>query len=164
MRLEAGHFLALTAEILEQGHGLRCRTFGSSMFPLIRSQSRIQIKPVKSDQLRRGDVILYRAGEALVAHRFLRREAGTGNPVLITRGDAFPWRAIERLRPDQVLGQVVAIEWRGGPKLRIDRNPGRRLGILLAKISPLLFPGYLLLSKIKLNLLNLFHKLPISGS
>jgi len=157
MGLEPGRFLIMSAEILRQGQDLHCRTLGSSMFPLIPYRSLIHVEPVTPDQLRPGDVILYRSGEVLVAHRLLRKETETGTPVLITRGDAFPWRATERLAPEQVLGKVVTIEWRGGPKLRIDRNPGRRLGILLAKFSPWLFPGYLALSRIKQGLSRLFH-------
>ena len=91
--------------------------------------------------MRPGDVILYQSGKSLVAHRLIKKEQGRGQTLLITRGDAFPWRATEHIAPEQVLGRVVCIEWRRGLKVRIDQDPGRRLGIMIAGISPFLFPG-----------------------
>lgn len=156
MQLSEGRFLVLSSEILKQGHGLHCRTLGSSMFPLIRSRSLIRVEPVEPAWLNRGDVILYQAGEVLVAHRLLRKEGRRDRLTLITRGDSFPWSAIERLAPEQVLGRVVAVEWPQGLKLRIDRGAGRRLGLLLARVSPFLWPAYLALSKIKQGVLSRF--------
>jgi hypothetical protein len=127
------------------------------MFPLIRNRSLIQVEPVAADRWRAGDVLLYRSGKFLVAHRLLRQEQRQGKPVLLTRGDAFPWWATERLRPQQVLGRVVAVAWPGGLKLRIDRGAGRLLGLLLAKLAPLLYPGYLFLSRIRQGLAGFFR-------
>jgi signal peptidase I len=136
--LSEGSFQVLSSEMLGQGHGVCCRTLGSSMFPLIRTGSLLQVQPLEMGQPRPGDVILFQSGEALVAHRLIRKEPRQGNPVLITRGDAFPWHAIERVAPDQVLGRVVSVEWRPGWTLRLDSGPGRLLGRLLAPISPFL--------------------------
>ena len=154
MRLAEGSFLALSRGILAQGYELQCRTLGSSMFPLIHSRSLIRVQPVEPGHMRPGDVILYQSGEGLVAHRLIKKEPGPGKTVLVTRGDAFPWRATAQIDPEQVLGRVVSIEWRRGLKVRIDQGPGRRLGILLARISPFLLPIYLFLSKINQALSN----------
>jgi signal peptidase I len=149
MRLAEGSFLALSRGILAQGYELQCRTLGSSMFPLIQSRSLIRVQPVEPGHLRPGDVILYQSGAGLVAHRLIKKEPGPARMVLVTRGDAFPWGATARIDPEQVLGRVVSIEWRRGLKVRIDQGPGRRLGILVARIAPFLLPIYLVLSKIK---------------
>jgi signal peptidase I len=149
MRLPEGGFLALSSEILGRGHGLCCRTIGSSMFPLIRSRSLIQVEPMKPDRLCPGDVVLYQSGEGLVAHRLISKEQQQGRTWLITRGDSYPWSAKERLAPEQVLGRVTAVEWPVGLKLRIDCGPGRRLTTLLALISPFLWLGYLAMNKVR---------------
>jgi len=156
MKLTPGSFLVLSSEILSQGHGLRFQALGSSMSPCIPNGSFIHVKPVEISRLRPGDIIFYRTGETLVAHRLLRREGAPPCLTLLTRGDSFPRSAVERLQPGQVLGRVVAVQWPLGWKLRLDCGPGRRLSLLLARLSPFLWPAYLTLRKIAPGLCNRF--------
>jgi hypothetical protein len=128
------------------------------MTPCIPSGSMIRVNPTEISSLRPGDVILYRIADKMVAHRLIGKQQRQGQLVLLTRGDAFRRTAVEHLAPEQVLGRVEMVEWARGLKLRLDRGPGRRLGLLLAKISPFLFPLYLLLSKIKRGLPGLFRQ------
>lgn len=131
-------FLSLCKETLEHGYSLRCRTLGSSMFPLLRNGSLIQVEPVAVEDLRPGDVIVYqRAGETVVAHRLVGKSRKQGRLTLVTRGDSFSRDALEHIQPEQVLGMVVAVDWGRGLKMRIDAGPGRTLGIILGKLAPL---------------------------
>jgi hypothetical protein len=141
VNLPPGGFSTLASELLRQRQGVRCRTAGSSMFPLIRSGSVVQVEPVALESLRRGDVILFRAGDALVAHRLVDQGRGGGAGRLATRGDAFPRRVIEEVDPSQVLGRVVAIQ-RGPWQIRIDAGLGRLCSTMLAALSPVLRLGY----------------------
>jgi hypothetical protein len=124
------------------------------MLPLIRSGSVIQVEPVDVTALRLGDIIFYRSrGNRQSAHRLIRKHPVRGSMLFFTRGDSLPWRAVDRVEPGQVLGRVVAVEWRRGFKVRLDRGPGRRLSLLLAAMSPLLRWSYPSLSKLKRKLI-----------
>lgn len=163
MALAKGGFISLSSEILTRGYGLRFQAQGRSMTPCIPSGSVIQVNPAEISSLHPGDVILYRTAGQMVAHRLIGKQQRHGKLVLITRGDILPRTTVEHLTPEQVLGRVEVVEWSYGLKLRIDRGLGRRLGLLLARISPFLYPGYLALAKIKRVLPRLFRQQELSG-
>ncbi len=141
-------FLSLCRETLGRGYSLRCNTTGSSMFPLFKTGSVIQVEPVVAEDLRPGDVMVYQRGkEAVVAHRLVQKSWKLGRLTLVARGDSFPRQALEDITPEQVLGRVVAVDWGRGIEIRLDTAWGRALGILLAGISPLAHRVYPVLSK-----------------
>lgn len=95
----------------EKGEGW-VRVVSSSMTPLIKEGERVLVLPVEVPQARRGDVLLFRQGDELVIHRMLaKRDLGQETSIL-QQGDQggealwIPWRS--------VIGQVVAVEKRGG--------------------------------------------------
>ena len=142
-------FLSLCRETLGRGYSLRCSTIGSSMFPLLKTGSVIQVEPVAAADLRPGDVMVYqRAGEAVVAHRLVRKSWKHGRLTLLARGDSFPRNALEDVAPEKVLGRVVAVYWGKGIKLRLDTAGGRVLGIFLASLSPLVQRVYPILNNL----------------
>ena len=151
MELESAQFLALSREILGRGCSLRFQATGSSMFPAIPSGSVIRVEPAEPASLRPGDVIFYRHGIAgLAVHRLVGRRAVQGKVRLLTRGDSLPRGAVEEVAPEQVLGRVAAVAWRG-LALRLDAGPGRALGLLLARMAPLallLYPAWRRLKEI----------------
>jgi signal peptidase I len=137
VKLADGSFSALIKAILRQGYSLRCRTLGTSMLPLIRSGTIIQVEPVKVQDLQVGDVVVYHdSADALVAHRLIGKSLFQGKIVLTMKGDAFSRSAAERVAAEQVLGRVTAVEWGRGLRIRFNSAPGKLLGILLAGISP----------------------------
>ena len=140
-------FLSLCRETLGRGYSLRCNTMGSSMFPLLKTGSVIQVEPLAVDDLRPGDVMVYhRAGAAVVAHRLVQKFWENGRLTLVARGDSLPRSTREYINPEQVLGRVVAVDWGKGIKFRLDTVWGRALGIFLAGISPLVHRVYPVLS------------------
>jgi len=137
VRLAEFSFPALIKDLLQQGHSLRCRTLGTSMFPLIRSGNIIQVEPVKVQDLRVGDVVVYHdCADSLVAHRLIEKSLVRGRVVLTTKGDTFPRSGAEKVQPEQILGRVVAVEWGKRLKIRLGSAPGKFIGILLARFSP----------------------------
>lgn len=144
-------FAALFQEILQQGYSLRCHTLGSSMFPLLRSGSAIQVENVRVEDLRQGDVVVYHrpVQDKVVAHRLVRMEWEQGNLTLITRGDSFPQNALEYVNPKQILGRVISLEWGKCRRLRLDTGLGRLLGLVLERISFPLLRAFLLMKKLK---------------
>ena len=138
MKLEEGTFAALGNGLLQAGRRLRCPAYGASMFPLIRAGQWLEVAPLKDTLPRVGDIIVYRTPSGpLVAHRVWRCQPAAGGRYF-TRGDAFPWWAMEAVEPHRVLGRVVALEWRPGRRLNLECAPARFVGLLLAALAPIL--------------------------
>jgi hypothetical protein len=81
------------------------------MEPVIRDGDTLTVAPVSLREVRRGDVLLYRAGGRLMAHRVKGHPVGT-DALLRVRGDAPGWEE-EQVSPRDVLGRVVAVERQG---------------------------------------------------
>jgi hypothetical protein len=121
--------------LLREGQAVRFRAAGLSMEPSIHDGDAITVVPVPLEKVRRGDVLLYRRDERLLAHRVLGRVRGV-DALLRVRGDAPGWEE-ERVPESDVLGRVEAVEregrpvaWRGPFARRVAalaRRLGRRL-------------------------------------
>ncbi len=75
-RLDAETVVTLVRAILGAGHRLHFRARGLSMRPLLRDGAVLEVEPRAFASLRRGEVVLYVAGEhRLVAHRLIGRGA-----------------------------------------------------------------------------------------
>jgi hypothetical protein len=99
--------------LLREGLAVRFRAAGLSMEPSIRDGDAITVVPVPLDEVRRGDVLLYRTGERLLALRVIGR-AGGAERLFRVRGDAPGWEE-ERVPGSDVLGRVEAVEREGRP-------------------------------------------------
>ncbi|MGB8991648.1 MAG: S24 family peptidase [Desulfobaccales bacterium] len=141
----------LSADLLAHNVGVCLPANGASMFPAIPGGSVIRVEPVKVEDLRRGDVILYRVGDRMIAHRLVGKVQVHGRIRLITRGDAFPGTALEEVEPSQVLGRVAAIRW-GRWQMRIDAGLGRFGGRLAARISAAISWSYPALRRLRARL------------
>ena len=132
--MPAPRFGELCAGLLGEGRVVRFRAEGRSMEPSIREDDILTVAPL-SGEVRRGDVLLYRADRRLTAHRVVGRVRGA-DAILRVRGDAPGWEE-EHVSLDDVLGRVVEVERRGrrvaarGPLVRrvdgLARRVGRRL-------------------------------------
>ncbi|MGB3905130.1 MAG: signal peptidase I [Anaerolineae bacterium] len=136
IRCRGPHFFQLATGILAGGNVLRFRAHGGSMYPFVRDGDVVEVKPVQASAVGLGDVVLCGYGEdRLVVHRVIRVNRENGRVVLAIKGDSarHPDRPIY---PEQVLGQVIAIE-RGGRKLPLDGGLRRLTNRLWAWLSPL---------------------------
>jgi signal peptidase I len=116
-------FSELAAALLREGHAIRFRATGRSMRPAIRHGDLLRVEPVDWRTLRPGDVVLFRLGGRLLAHRVVRAD-GTK---LVTRGDRSP-REDPPVTADQVLGRVAGTEpGRGRPSNGLSEILGARL-------------------------------------
>lgn len=105
--------LDLSTELLGQGKRVRFRAPGRSMYPTIRENEAITVEPVAPQDVKVGDIILFRSGESVVAHRVMRIERGKGDTLrFILREDT--WGTLdEPVEAEQILGKVVSVERAG---------------------------------------------------
>lgn len=98
------------SEMLQGNRTGKLRTWGTCMFPSIRPGDSLRIEPAAPDAIRSEDIVIFRHGLDLLAHRVIgvdRREDGTG---ILTRADNAPHKQPIRVRPQDILGRVTGIE------------------------------------------------------
>jgi signal peptidase I len=96
-------------EILKAGKPLRIGAEGNSMFPAIRSRDTIIIAPRSGEEPNIGEIIIYREGMLLVAHRLIEKRWENGVRILITKGD-YHRNPDDPITILQLLGKVIRIE------------------------------------------------------
>ena len=154
-------FSEIITDLLQNGHVVRFKAPGHSMFPTIMANETVLVEPISPLAVHRGDIILYRCNGNLVAHRVMaiitetaandysallqafsaakRRSHKNNNQcsagacrLFIFRGDGA--RSFdEPVHPDQVLGKVVRIQ-RWGRSLDPYSFKHRVIGQILARV------------------------------
>ena len=120
-RAQSSLFHLLTSDLVAGGYGLRFQAVGRSMLPTIQDGEIVHVKPVATEMLRIGDIVLLRTGEQFKAHRIVRKRGQS----FITRGDAGVDTDGE-IRCDQILGRVTAKESKNSRRLvRLDGTKAR---------------------------------------
>ena len=142
---EVKMFPELISEVLARGHHVRFRAPGRSMYPTIREGETITVQPVSSSAVRTGDIILYRWEKAVIAHRVIRivldpakagapqgpkarsspSQSSTLSPhhLFVLRGDS-SGACAERVKPEQILGKVIAVD-RDGRRIDLYSIPSK---------------------------------------
>jgi signal peptidase I len=121
-------FAEVCADLLRHGVSVRFRAPGWSMHPTIRDGEIITAEPVAPGRLKWGEIILYRAGEALLAHRVVGLRRGKGYHQFLLRGDA-PGAQDEGVTAGQILGRVVYTR-RGTRNLKLSTAKARLLWLV----------------------------------
>jgi signal peptidase I len=88
---------------------------GTSMHPTLQMGWRVYLAPVRGEDLKVGEIAVFRGDRYLTIHRLVWKERGPGGDRLVFRGDYNRLR--ERIDPGAVIARVVAVE-----------VPGRRQG------------------------------------
>jgi signal peptidase I len=117
-------FQDLSTALLTDGYQVRFRAPGHSMSPTIRDGEMVLVAPVKGDEVRRGDILLYRCSERrrVIAHRVVCVEQGSRQTrSFILRGDSSV-TCDAPVEASQILGRVTAVERDG----RTIQLAGRR--------------------------------------
>jgi hypothetical protein len=122
-------FSDMIQETLNRDHSIRFRAPGDSMYPTIHDGDVVTVKPVETESIVIGDIVLYHHKSGVTAHRvkyiFKRREKDSRSALqgaqdrsssetleFVLRGDA----AINDDAPvssQQILGKLVSIERNG---------------------------------------------------
>jgi Peptidase S24-like len=117
-------FADAAADLLASGCRLRFRATGRSMHPAIAEGEMITVERISVDDVRSGDIVLYRTQKCVIAHRVERIGRDSDRVTfLLLRGDASE-HCDDPVLPAQVLGRVVSVDREGR---QIDLNSRRAL-------------------------------------
>ena len=111
-RLDAATRLAVARLAVDGGHAARLAIRGGSMLPTLREPMAIDVRAPRR-RPRTGDVLVFRDGDAYVAHRVV----GRAGAAYLTSGDAQP-EVVERVAPATMLGLVEAVWSDASPEAR----------------------------------------------
>ncbi len=81
---------------------------GNSMYPTLQMGWRVHLEPCRGEDLRIGEIAVFRGEHYLTIHRLVWRESDAGVARLVFRGDYN--RARERVEPSSVIARVIALE------------------------------------------------------
>lgn len=133
--LDAEALASLSREVLRRGGVLRIEAPGASMRPFIEPGDVLHVAPASTSALTVGDVVLYGGPDGHpMAHRLIHPPRRATGWRLVTCADARPGQW-ERVRPEAVLGRVVACE-RAGRRRSLVSGFQRWLGGLWARSYP----------------------------
>ena len=108
-------------EVLEKEGELFFTNVGYSMYPLIKQREDI-LHIVKTDDYKRGDIILYKSEvDHYVLHRILRIKKDT----IICAGD-YNYFKDKPITPDQVLGKLMDIKKKDGKTIDLSKDKKAR--------------------------------------
>ncbi|MBZ5510856.1 MAG: signal peptidase I [Acidobacteriia bacterium] len=116
--------MTVALDVLKQFGRLRLRAWGESMLPSVWPGDVLTLKRCRPEQLKRGEIVLYRRGERLFIHRVTRIREAEGERWVVTQGDATP-HSDPPVAASQVLGCVtnIARGARGVCRTRWGRAP-----------------------------------------
>lgn len=87
---------------------------GNSMYPTLQMGWRVFLEPARGEDLRAGEIAVFRGERYLTIHRLVLKEGAGPDSLLVFRGDYN--RVRERVNPSVVLARVVAVEVPGREK------------------------------------------------
>jgi signal peptidase I len=125
----------LGSDLVDAGVSFRFKARGGSMYPFIREGDALEVTPVSFHELGIGDVVFYRSGSRLLAHRVVGFVSEADQVYIRARGDCF-LQEDPPVGEHDVVGRVERIyrPRRGRERmLRLDRGVRRGLGVLVAR-------------------------------
>lgn len=130
----------ISQAVISKRKSLWIRIVSWSMIPLIKKGDRLLVKKVALNILQPGDIICFRKGDSLVAHRiYSLGEKSKKEPVLMTKPDSKNKSCLP-VFPKEVLGKAVILEHKSR-KFNLSSNLLKTWSIILIasyQLHPLL--------------------------
>lgn len=118
---------------LQERSRICLRVQGSSMLPWVRSGDIAILRKVSPEEIRCGDIVLFRRDGRFFVHRKVERFTWNGRVFLVTKGDSNP-HADGIILPSEILARVERI-YRAGRRIEFHSRERRTLNALIARIS-----------------------------
>lgn len=129
----------LFKERVEQGKIVDLEIEGDSMSPFLSRGDTISVRKVEFQDLRRGDIVVYRADKRLHAHRYIYLAPSNK---LVTKGDNNSHFDSLPIPAEQLIGKVVLIK-KGKRTIDLEVVSWKVINYFLASVSAL--DGYVVL-------------------
>ena len=121
--------------LVGSGASFRVEVRGFSMYPFLKEGDVVEVAPIQIGEVEQGDVVFFRSGDRLLAHRVIEIAEDDLETHLMTRGDVFR-QADPPVNEESLIGLVkIVYRARRGrvDAIRLDRGLTRRLGLLMAR-------------------------------
>jgi len=110
-------------------------TTSFSMWPFLRPGEKILVKRIPAEDLRIGDIILYRATNQVVCHRLVKKIKDKGKYLLYARGDN-SGSSPELISEKVFFGKAIGI-LRNGTMINLAARRQQFINRLIVEIGPL---------------------------
>ncbi|MBI4649203.1 MAG: signal peptidase I [Bacteroidia bacterium] len=138
-------------ELLTDGYLIHVVVSGNSMFPALRKGDFLEIKYVPIENLKTGDIILFRENSKYIVHRLISKHNYQGRLIITTKGDFF-FLFYEYLLADDYKGKVIKYK-REGMAHYTDIN--KHFNYIMAILSPVIFPFFVYIARLFVNMYHL---------
>jgi signal peptidase I len=128
----AGNASRIAEMLIQRGH-LSLRVHGTSMLPWVQAGDIALIRKIPHENVRCGDVILFRRDSQLFVHRIVEKRESLDASELLSKGDAHP-TPDGIVNEEDLLGRVVRL-YRNGRRINLDVPGQLALGLFISQVS-----------------------------
>jgi signal peptidase I len=121
------------ADALKHRGRIALRVQGTSMLPWVRPQDIALIRKTTMENVRCGDIVLFRRDDHLFVHRIVKKKGSLESTQFWAKGDAHP-TADGMLVEQELLGRVVRI-YRQGRRIDLEAPGQLALGLFISQLS-----------------------------
>jgi hypothetical protein len=121
------------AGALKRRGRISLRVHGTSMQPWVRPKDIALIRKISLENVRCGDVVLFRRENHLFVHRIVEKRGSLDAAQLFSKGDAHP-TSDGMVQEEELLGRVVRI-YRHGRRIDLDAPRQLALGLFISQLS-----------------------------
>jgi hypothetical protein len=121
------------AGALKRRGRISLRVHGTSMQPWVRPKDIALIRRISIENVRCGDVVLFRRESHLFVHRIVEKRGSLDAARLFAKGDAHP-SSDGVVQEQELLGRVMRI-YRNGRRIDLDAPRQLALGLFISQLS-----------------------------
>ena len=121
------------ADSLKRRGRISLRVHGTSMLPWVRPKDIALIRTISMENVRCGDVVLFRRENHLFVHRVVEKRGSLDTAEFLLKGDAHP-TSDGLVQQQELLGRVVRI-YRRGERIDLDAPRQLALGVFISQLS-----------------------------
>jgi len=140
----------LTDDLLDSQQQVNLRVGGMSMFPFLKHGDIITIRKCSINELRIGDVVVFKTAEKWIAHRLLKIITKENKIFLLTKGDTCRFKD-PLFAEEQYVGKVISYKRKSKEK-KLDSSLLLFFSVFIARLSRLLTPFFIWNAWIRMKL------------